>query len=58
MSMYPGLGSLAQKVREDPMEKKEEGQGEGERGKKQVGTKVDTVCEAIRKALVELGENK
>lgn len=58
VSMYPGLGSLAEKVREESMETKKEGQEEGEGGKEQLETKVDTVCEAVRKALVELGENK
>ena len=52
--MYPGLAGTA-----DSRMEQQQGQGEGEGGREGgAGKKVDTVCEAVREALVKLGENK
>ena len=47
-TMYPGLGK-SQDTREEGRGEEMEGGGEG---------KVDHVCDAVREALMELGENK
>ena len=51
--MYPGLAGTA----DSRMEGQGQGEGQGDR-EGGAGKKVDTVCEAVREALVKLGENK
>ena len=69
LTMYPGLGKRNGRRSE---ESREGERGEGERGGRKGGErgegdrrrgasrgeKVDLVCEAVRKSLLELGENR
>lgn len=69
LTMYPGLEKRNGRRREESREgERREGEGGGRKGGERGegdrrvgvsrGEKVDLVCEAVRKSLLELGESK